>query len=406
MVRDDNEFGQRLQKLRTQAGMTRLVLGELAGRSASWVKALETGRLQQPRLPMLIRLAEILGVGDLVQLTGPQPLQRSAYGKTVHPALPKITDALVSYPVTASSGDADLSPEALAARVRQAWALWHGAAYQRSAVATLLPDLLRDSRMAVRQLDGLERRKAQTMLAQVYHLTQLYLSFQPPAALVLMSGDRAMTAAQDADDPHAMAAAAWYVNHVYRDAGEAHEARVELAHQMCGILTPDKGGNDLALWGLLKLAMALSYAKIGREGDALRCWDEADKAAKALGDNYIHPWLMFGRVMVDAYMITIQADLMHSGYAIRQAARVDLTKMPSATRRSFHMAETARAYHMRDEALATVTMLTKAQKESPDTFGFSLFAQSAVPDLVENGGETVRDDATRLAANLGIDGSV
>ncbi len=382
--------------------MTRPVLGDLAGRSASWVKALETGRLQQPRLPMLIRLAEILDLEDLTQLTGDQPLVRSLYGKTSHPALPKISEALASYPASASSDDPDLSSEAIAARTRQAWALWHGAAYQRSAIATLLPGLLRDARIAVRQLDGNERREALATLAQVYHLTQLYLSFQPPASLVLLSGDRAMTAAQDADDPHAMAAAAWYVNHVYRDAGEQHDARVELALEISELLKPEKQGDDLALWGLLRLAIALSYAKIGREGDALRYWDEADKAAKALGDDYVHPWLMFGRSMVDAYMITIQADLMHSGYAIRQAAKVDLGKMPSATRRSFHTAETARAHFMRDESLATISLLSKAHKESPDTFGFSLFAQSAVPDLVENGGATVRPDAERLASILGL----
>ncbi|WP_209888497.1 helix-turn-helix domain-containing protein [Nocardia goodfellowii] len=401
----DNEFGQRLQRIRTQAGMSRPVLGELAGRSASWVKALETGRLQQPRLPMLIRLAEILEVSDLTQLTGEQPLVRSLYGKTTHPSLPKVTEALASYPVTPSEDGADLSLEAVSARVQQAWQLWHGAAFQRSAIAAILPNILRDTRIAVRQLDGNDRRKAQTMLAQVYHLTQLYLSFQPPAPLILLSGDRAMTAAQDADDPIAMAAAAWYVNHVYRDAGEEAEARVELARQMCTMLDPSKEGDDLAMWGLLRLAMALSYAKIGREGDALRHWDEADRAAKALGDDYMHPWLMFSRTMVDAYMITIQTDLMHPGYAIRQAAKVDLTRMPSATRRSFHTSETARAHHLRDEALATVTLLSKAHEESPDTLGFSLFARSAVPDLVDEGGQTARPAAQRLATVLGLDGS-
>ncbi|WP_067570104.1 hypothetical protein [Nocardia acidivorans] len=183
----------------------------------------------------------------VAELTGEQPLARSVYAKATHPALPKVTEALASYPVTPGTEDADLSPEALAARVRQAWVLWHGAAHQPSAVATLLPNLLCDTRVAVRQLEGKDRRRAQALLAQVYHLSQLYLSFQPPAALVLMSGDRAMTAAQDADDPHAMAAAAWYVNHVYRDAGEEHEARVGLAHQMCALLRPDKAGPDLAL---------------------------------------------------------------------------------------------------------------------------------------------------------------
>jgi transcriptional regulator with XRE-family HTH domain len=57
---------------RERAGKSRAVLGGLVGRSAEWVKALETGRLLTPRLPMLIRLAEVLGIDDLSALTGDQ----------------------------------------------------------------------------------------------------------------------------------------------------------------------------------------------------------------------------------------------------------------------------------------------------------------------------------------------
>jgi transcriptional regulator with XRE-family HTH domain len=397
----DNEFGARLKRLRQQAGMTRVVLGELAGRSGSWVKAVETGRLHEPRLPMLIRLAEILGVDNLAALTGEQTLARATYSKSMHPQLADISQALVSYPMTGPDTE-PVTADVLAARTRQAWDLWHGAKHQRSAIATVLPGLLHDARVTARLLDGNPRRRALASLAQVYHLAQLYLSFQPAAGLILMCGDRAMSAAQDADDPHAMAAAAWYINHVYRDAGEQHEARVQLAHEASRLLTPERAGDDLALHGLMQLAMALSFAKIGREGDALGHWDAADAAARVLGDSYHHPWLVFGRGMVDAYAVTVQTDLMHGGYAVRQAAKVNLDAMPSATRRSFHMAETARAHHLRDESLATVTMLKRAHATSPDTFGFSLFARSAVPDLVRHGGSTVRPDAEALAAVLDL----
>ena len=49
--------GERIKYFRNRVGMTRLVLGGLVGRSAEWVKAVETGRLQVPRLPMLLRIA-------------------------------------------------------------------------------------------------------------------------------------------------------------------------------------------------------------------------------------------------------------------------------------------------------------------------------------------------------------
>jgi transcriptional regulator with XRE-family HTH domain len=53
--------GERIKHFRTRVGMSRPVLGGLVGRSAEWVKAVETGRLQVPRLPMLLQIARALG---------------------------------------------------------------------------------------------------------------------------------------------------------------------------------------------------------------------------------------------------------------------------------------------------------------------------------------------------------
>lgn len=48
------------------------------------------------------------------------------------------------------------------------------------------------------------------------------------------------------------------------------------------------------------------------------------------------------------------------------AEHLDLATIPSATRRGFHLAETARAYQLKREPVATVTKLNKAYNESPD----------------------------------------
>jgi transcriptional regulator with XRE-family HTH domain len=393
-------FGQRLRYFRERTGMTRAVLAGLVGRSESWVKSVESGRFLMPRLPMLITLADVLGI-EPGQLVGEHGIPSSAYSKAVHPALPKITEALTSYPLDTH----DLVPlpaAALADRVAQAWQLWHGAARQRTAVAVVLPDLLRQGRIAARLHDGTERRACLASLAQIYHLCQLYLSFQPAPEMLMITGDRAMSAALDADDPHAIAGAAWYMNHIFRDAGERDEARIDLATRTCQLLTPDKGGEDLARWGLLQLAIALSHGKSGHEGNALRHWDEASRAARALGAGYTHPWLIFGPGMVDAYAVTIQADLAHNGQATRIADTLNLGSMPSATRRSFHYAEAARAYLGRREPVATVHLLNKAWTESPDTTHFSIFARSAVLELSEHGPTAIRDDTTQLRQRLGL----
>lgn len=48
-------FGQRMQILRTRRGMSRNVLAGPLGKSPSWVKQIEGGRLHMPKLPMILR---------------------------------------------------------------------------------------------------------------------------------------------------------------------------------------------------------------------------------------------------------------------------------------------------------------------------------------------------------------
>ncbi|MFV8130963.1 helix-turn-helix domain-containing protein [Streptomyces syringium] len=389
-------FGQRVKKARERVGKTRATLGGLVGRSPEWVKAIETDRLGMPRLPLLLRLASELGVDDLADLTGDERLAAATYTNVSHQDLPAIKAALTTYRF-ADTAEEPPAVATLEQRVRHAWQVWHSDGDHRTQVAPLLPDLLANLQLATRAHEGTERRRALSALAQCYHLSQLFLSFQPSPEAVMLTGDRAMTAAQDADDPHAIAVAAWYLNHIFRDAGERHEARVELAMRAVDLLRPDKGPEELARWGLLHLAAALSYAKVGKAGDAWRYWDQADKAAKSLGDAYAHPFLIFGRGVVDAYAITMNADLVR-GQAAVDAARVDLAPIPSATRRSFHLVESARAYSMqgKDEDIAVVTLLKKAHAESPETVRFNLFARSAVAELSTTGSAVIRKDAQQL----------
>ncbi|MEU6483922.1 helix-turn-helix domain-containing protein [Streptomyces sp. NPDC046887] len=394
-------FGQRLRRLRERRGMTRPLLGGLVGRSAEWVKAVETGRVGVPRLPLLLRLADVLSVDDLAELTGEERLSAASYTKAVHDGLPAVAAALAAY----RFDHADEAPEtvtALRLRLTDAWQAWHATGRHRTKVAAVLPDLLADVQHAVRSTEGKPRRQAQAMLAEVYHLAQLFLSFQPAAELVMLTGDRAMGAAQDADSPRAIAGAAWYMNHVFRDAGERHEARVELAMRAAELLEPDRDPDALARWGLLQLAVALSYAKIGRGGDAERFWDRADDAANRLGAGYAHPYLVFGRGMVDAYAITIRADLAQGRDAVAAAEAIDVAAMPSATRRAFHAIESARAYRMQREPLAVVHLLKRAYEESPETAQYNRFTRAAVAELAANGPALVRAEAETLRRRVGV----
>ncbi|WP_329021396.1 helix-turn-helix domain-containing protein [Streptomyces sp. NBC_00690] len=389
-------FAKRVRQARERRGMTRAAAAERVGHSYEWWKGIETGRLLMPRLPMLMRIADVLGVDSLSDLTGDDRVTASAYSNTSHPSLGRVKDSLTKY--TFRHSDVEPQSEAqLMSRVRQAWLLWHGIGDHRTHIADVLPALLSDLQHAARTLDGTARRRVLAALAETYHLAQLYLSFQPVPELVMLTGDRAMAAAQDADSPHAIAVAAWYMNHVFRDAGESHQARTELALSAAGLLRCERGEEDTARWGLLHLAVALSYAKVGQAGSAEHHWEKADQAARALGDAYSHPYLIFGRGMVDAYRITMYTDLTQPGPAVSAAGGLDASAMPSATRRGFHAIEQARAYSLAGEDVAVVHFLKQANDLSPETAKYNLFARRVVADLVESGPVAIRGNARSLA---------
>ncbi|WP_344563929.1 helix-turn-helix transcriptional regulator [Streptomyces axinellae] len=392
-------FGMRVRRARERNGQTRAVVGGLVGRSSEWVKAIENGRLKVPRLPLLLRLADVLGVNDLADLTGDDRVTTATHAKTAHEALPAVRAALATYQLSGHD-DAPESADELARRVSHAWHLWHAPGAHRTRVAVVLPDLLADAQHSARALDGTERRRALISLSETYHLAQLFLSFQPAPELVMLTGDRSMAAAQDADSPRAMAAAAWYMNHVFRDAGERHEARVDLAMKAADLLRPESSPDDLARWGMLHLAAALSYAKVGRRGDAERFWDRAEEAARRLGPNYAHPYLIFGQDMVDAYAITMQSDLVRPGGAVEAANAIEVDGMPSATRVSFHQIESARAYALQGETVAVVHLLKRAFETSPETIKYNLFALATLREIPDRG--IVRDDVRYLRSKLGV----
>ena len=175
------------------------------GRSDEWVKSLESGRLLTLRLPMLLRLAEVLNISDLASLTGEQSLPVASVTRAGHVAVEGVAAAMQRTTVTAGE---PTSADMLRGRVDQAWRLWHGSTSERTAVAAVLPDLIGEARVTARRLDGAARRQALVELARVYHLAQLYAAHQPYPELVWLAADRAMAAAQDADNPDAIAVSA------------------------------------------------------------------------------------------------------------------------------------------------------------------------------------------------------
>lgn len=122
--------GERIRILRERKGLSRPVLAGLVGMSASWLKGIEQGRRLPPRLPVLVKLAEALAVGDVAVLAGTdmnlgggQAIPVASFARIPHDAVPAIRDA-VRDPMLTLPGGSVTSGE-LAGRVADAWVLWH-----------------------------------------------------------------------------------------------------------------------------------------------------------------------------------------------------------------------------------------------------------------------------------------
>jgi transcriptional regulator with XRE-family HTH domain len=399
-------FGERIKTLRTRAGMTRPVLAGLVGRSAEWVKAVETGRLAVPRLPMLIRLAEVLGVGELADLTGDQSLvpARFAYGQ--HPSVPAIREIVQRYRL--AQPDREPEPlDVLRIRVADAWRVWHGSTQRRDDVGDLLPALLDDCEHAARSSTGAERRDLYALLADACHIAQHALVNAAAPELLWLVVERGMAAAQIADQPLALAGAAWTVGNMLRIGGQVDEART-LVHDAADLLErsmPDEGGEWIGMWGALQLHGAVTAARAGRDGDAWAHWDRAETALRRLPAGYAHPWTAFSEGNLRLHQVSLTVDLWKSREALRRAEHIDPATIPSRERRGRLLVEMARGHHAIDGRIASTRLLLAACDQGVDSVRYSPAARAIIEDLVGRPPAATREDVRRLAERVSLDPS-
>ncbi len=169
--------GERIQILRERKGPSRPVLAGLVGMSASWLKVIGQGRRLPPRLPVLVKLAEALAVGDVAVLAGTDmdlggavSVPVASFARIPHDAVPAIRNAVRDPMLTAPGSAVDV--ESLVSRTADAWRLWHTSREHRTEVGRILPRLVTDARTAARSAEGAQRRRASAVLAEVYALVQ------------------------------------------------------------------------------------------------------------------------------------------------------------------------------------------------------------------------------------------
>ncbi|OXS35366.1 helix-turn-helix domain-containing protein [Streptomyces sp. XY006] len=402
---DPMAFGQRMQIYRQRRGMSRPVLAGFLGKSPSWVKQVETGQIQPPKLPMILRIAELLRVRDLADLTGDQTLHVDLFIGPGHPRLAGVKAAVDAFPLTA---DREAPPtQHLRHRLDAAWTARHEAPNHREVVGKLLPDLIRDAQLAVRQSNtAAERRAAQAILSEVYSLSQFFVAYQPDSALLWRVAERGMVAAQDSEDPHAVGVAAWLTAQAHRDSGPAHfDAADAVTLEALRYLEPhlpDADDNVLAVAGALQFEAGYTAARRGENGTAWGWWDKAEKTSKKLPAGYFHPVTSFSRAIMGAHAVTVAVELHQGGESVRQAARADKAVIKSRPRRARHRIEEARAYQLDGQPDVALATLDKAHEAASETIKYNGYARRIVLEETEAKQPERRQRASELAVKLGL----
>ncbi|MFI1829579.1 helix-turn-helix domain-containing protein [Streptomyces sp. NPDC020412] len=402
---DPLAFGQRLQILRTRRGVTRDQLGGLVGRSGSWVKGLETGRLKTPKLATMLRIAEVLRVRDLSDLTGDQTMPVSLFAGPGHPRLGPVRAAVDALTLTS---DREAPPtEHLSARLSRAWAARHSSPKHREVVGGLLPELIRDAQLAVLQAEtGTQRRAAQAILAEVYSLSQFFIAYQPDASLLWRVAERGMVAAQESEDPHTIGVTAWLSAQAHRDAGPGHfDAADAVTSAALAFLEPmlsDAPDDVVAITGALTFEAGYTAARRADTGTAWRYWDEAGRIADRLPHDYFHPVTSFGRAIMGAHAVTVAVELRHGGESVRHSAASDATTIRSRPRRARHRIEEARAYHLDGQPDVALATLSQAHEAASETIRYNGYAKMIVLEECESKAPERRQRAAELAVKLGL----
>ncbi|MEU6014436.1 helix-turn-helix domain-containing protein [Streptomyces sp. NPDC047515] len=402
---DPLAFGQRMQILRTRRGLSRPVVAGLLGMSPSWVKQVETGQIGMPKLPVILRIAELLRVRNLSDLTGDQSTPIDLFVGPGHSRLPAVRDAVNA--LTLGEDRQAPSTQHLAARLAKAWAARHQAANHREVLGQLLPDLIRDAQLAVRQSDSAaDRRAAQAVLSEVYSLSQFFVAYQPDSALLWRVAERGMVAAQESEDPHAIGLAAWLATQAHRDTGPAHfdaadSMTMEALTYMERFL-PDADDRVHAIAGALQFEAAYTAACRGENGAAWGWWDMARATAHRLGRGYYHPMTSFSQAIMGAHAVTVAVELRAGGESVRQAVAADTSSIPSRPRLARHRIEEARAYQLDGQAETALATLEKAHKAAPETIKYNGYARRIVLEETESKIPARRQRAAALADQLGL----
>ncbi|MEO3854500.1 helix-turn-helix domain-containing protein [Acrocarpospora sp. B8E8] len=392
-------IGQYVRFWREKRQRTQVAIAGLIGITEEYLSQIERG-LKTPSLQVLHALAKELGV-PISALLGEAPSEYDSSDITVAPS---VTHALMGYGPSASSEP--LAPAALREGVESAWRMWQTSRTRFTEAASLLPGLIVETEHAVRihriGSDIATRRETLRVAADLYFMLRSYCRRAGRVDLSLMVADRALRAAEDADDPVRIAVAQWNLGHVLLGDGEYEGAEQVALLGIEHLRDELRSKHTAAMTGALELVAVVADARRKRWWKARdRLRDQAMLRAREVGEGNVG-WTVFGPTNVQLHWLNIEMEAGEAAEALRVANQIDTSRLPSLERRFTFLLEVARCHDLRREDTAVLVHLLDLEEMAPEDLARSPAAHNMVARLRRRAHRTYQRQVNGLAERLNI----
>ncbi|MGN6128903.1 MAG: helix-turn-helix domain-containing protein [Nocardioidaceae bacterium] len=395
---DHLSVGERIAFYRRRRGLTQGVLANLVGRSEDWLSKIERGKRELHNLDLLVEVAKHLRVtvGDLLG----QPVLMEDESDPRGDDIPAVRDALMAprrlsrvlYGRTAT-------PQVKASSVRvfaeQGWADFQRGRLGK--VVEALPGLIR-SAQALEDLDDASNGRW-AVSARIHHLAASALSKVGEADLAWLAAERAMHAADQADDPLVLASAARAGTHALLASGRYSDA-MDLGLTAAKFLSEHMNEQDpeaLSLLGMLYLRTAAASARHDDRATTTELLGRAASAAAQLGEDANYWLTAFGPTNVELHRMATSLDLGDFAYVVEHAPRVSADHMPLERAVTFSV-DTAYAQSLLARDDDALQVLLDAEDRAPQLVRHSTRARETVRAMQRRASVTGRSKSSPLLA--------
>ncbi|MEU1132171.1 helix-turn-helix domain-containing protein [Streptomyces sp. NPDC005900] len=399
MVASDLPIGDRIRHYR--GGRRQDAVAGLVGISPDCLSQIERG-LKVPSVPILYALAQELGV-PTAALLSEQPPEEEELTDTAEDAVGR---ALLGYGPALSRTPATAAE--LRGRVEAAWHSWQTAGDRFTQAAETLPELVADVEHAARAArtgpDPVEGRSTLRAAADLYCLLRSYLRRTGRVDLATIAADRAMRAAEDADDPLRIAAAQWNLGHVLLAAGQPAEAE-ELALRAAEDVVDARMREveRTAMRGALQLVAVVGASRRRRWWEAReRLVQHAGPAARAVPDDSNIGWTVFGPTNIALHALSIEMEAGETGEALHTADAIDVSGLPSLEREFTFGLEVAACHSQRRDDAAALLALLGLEAIAPEDLARTPLARQLVLTVIRRARAMHARQAEQLAVRIGL----